>query len=375
MKIEKDLYIDFSDVLIKPCLGNIESRSEVDLTVDMTHIKDYMKDWKPLPIMSSNMDTVTDTVLAFELLKYNMIPVLHKYVSIEDINDLFNKIEVYNNIKDIKGTEKEIDTRNLFISRGTTEKDKLKLNERLEKEPRIQSVCIDVANGYRNSVFKYAEELRNGICKNKILMFGNVATPDAVIKYRNIGVDIVKLGIGPGSACLTRVQTGVGVPQISVIMNAKIAAVTSFEEFSEQQSVGSKNLAAEKILICSDGGCKVYGDIAKAFCAGSDFVMLGGMFAGHTESPGTLETIEGKKVKRFSGMAAKESQWNGVSDSGVEEGKTVFIPYKGKVKHTLDNIIGGLKSTCTYTNSATLRKLINNGILIRTNVQENRIFS
>jgi GMP reductase len=217
-KVEKELYLDFVDVLIKPRISHNESRSDVVLRKDFSSFnKSYFINWKPIPIMSANMDTVTDTKVAFELVKNNLIAVLHKFVKKSEITELFDNIDIYN----ISNKDNPIDYRNVFFSRGTTENDKQKLIERLEEDSRIQSVCIDVANGYRNSVFKYAEILRNGICKDKILMFGNVATPDAVIEYQKIGIDIIKLGIGPGSACTTRVQTGVGVPQISVILNAK----------------------------------------------------------------------------------------------------------------------------------------------------------
>lgn len=415
-KIEEKVYINFEDVLIKPCVSSINSRKNVDLKLDIYNFnkKDYFKNWKPIPIMSANMDTVTDVVSAFELLKKNWIAVLHKYVSLNDIQKIFDKIDYYNSkilslneenitnsdllfleengmvekldlsefyhltqeeknskideynkyVKTIVGklSEKKylIDYRNLFISRGTSEEDKKKLEIRLFKEKRIQSVCIDVANGYRTEVFEYIKELKNGLCKNKILMVGNVATYDAVKIYSTLEVDIVKCGIGPGSACTTRIQTGVGVPQIGMILEIK--------ENLEKDNISN-------ILICSDGGCKEIGDISKAFVAGAEFVMLGGMLAGHKENPGTIEEVNGKKVKRFSGMAAKESQWNGIPTHGVHEGKTVMIPYKGKIKNTIFNIEGGIRSTCTYTNSKNIEELILNANLIKVTVQENKKFS
>lgn len=370
-KIEKELYLDFSDVLIKPRISENESRKEIILEKDFTFNfigektnKKYFIGWKPIPIMSANMDTVTDITIAFELVKKNMIAVLHKYVSIEELKELFDKIDTHNQgVSITSDVESSIDYRNVFISRGTTDSDKEKLEERLKKEPRIKSVCIDVANGYRKSVFEYVENLRNGLCRDKILMVGNVATPDAVFAYSKLNIDIIKCGIGPGSACTTRVQTGVGVPQISVIVKGKEALTNAYEQNYNES------------FICSDGGCKVFGDIGKAFCAGADFVMIGGMLAGHEESPGEKKNIDGKIFKRFSGMAAKESQWNGVPSHGVDEGKTVMIPYRGAVEDTLNDILGGLRSTCTYTNSQSIEDLINDGILIRTNVQENKIYS
>ena len=162
----------------------------------------------------------------------------------------------------------------------------------------------------------------------------------------------IKGTIVHNSACITRVKTGVGTPQISLIDMIK----------------------DKGILICSDGGCKNEGDIAKAFVAGADFVMIGGMLSGHKECPGSIEEINGKLFKRFSGMAAKESQHNGVPKHGTEEGKTVMIPYKGKVYHKLLDIEGGLRSSCTYTNSKNIQELKKAELVITTE-QENKVFS
>ena len=160
------------------------------------------------------------------------------------------------------------------------------------------------------------------------------------------------------SVCITRVKTGVGTPQISLI---------------EKVSNKIKEINADMLMI-SDGGCKVEGDICKAFVAGTDFVMIGGMLAGFKESPGTIEIIDGRKFKRFSGMAAKESQHNGVPKHGTEEGKTVLVPYNGKVYHKLLDIEGGLRSACTYINAASISEM-KFGTLILTNTQENKKFN
>lgn len=448
--IEEDIYLDFKDVMIKPCISSVESRSDVDLKMHFEHMEaEYIKSWKPIPVMSSNMDTVTGIRMAYELAKHNMIPVLHKYVSLEQIKILFDKIDNFNQkikfidfnkpsksdikfleeegivnhldlnliedlnnegieeiienhqkniqqkLKELKSDNFAIDYRNIFISRGTTELDKEKLEERLEKEPRIQSVCIDVANGYRESVFKYVKDLREGFCKDKIMMVGNVATPDAYSKYSQIGIEIVKCGIGSGAACITRVQTGVGVPQLSMILKIKtfieeerLHLINEIDHYEMKQFKGENTPISQKeyrnkifkirapgqTMICADGGITIPGDIAKSFVAGADFVMLGGMFAGHQESPGKFENVDGKKMIRFSGMAAKESQWNGVPEYGTAEGKTVMIPYRGKVKNTIQNILGGVRSTCTYTNSKNITDL-SKATFIRVNAQENRIFN
>jgi len=401
-KLEKEVYLNFEDVLIKPSLSNINSRRDVKLFSDFSDYKEYMKNWKPFPLMSANMDTVTGIDMAFELVKRNWIAVLHKYVSLEEITELFDKIDKYND-----SNENKIDYRNLFISRGTSKIDKEKLLDRLKMENRIKSVCIDVANGYRKEVFEYVKELKETLCKDKILMVGNVATFDAILEYSKIDIDIIKMGIGPGSVCKTRVETGIGVPQIGMILKIqeakekllsinktkiiqsqilknvekiktpkKINNKTKVLSEKEENDLLKENHKLNKILICSDGGCKVTGDIAKAFAAGSNFVMIGGILAGHTESPGELENLsDGKKIKRFSGMASKESQWEGIAKHGVAEGKTVFIPYKGKVKHTIENIEGGIRSTCTYTNSENITELVKNSKLIQVTVQENKKYN
>jgi GMP reductase len=378
--ISKNVYLDFEDVLIKPRISNLNSRKDIDLWRDFSYNSPLMKNWKPFPVMSANMDTVSTIEMAFELLKRNWICVLHKYVSIEEIKNLFDRIDEWNSIDN---DEKIIDYRNLFISRGTTESDRIKLKERLESENRIKSVCIDVANGYRKEVFEYVQELKSGICKDKILMVGNIATFDAFEKYAEIGVEIIKAGIGQGSACTTRIQTGIGVPQIGMIDEIKELQEKEIKNYDKYINKGISTNTEEKdsydkiskVLLCSDGGCKKIGDISKAFVAGSDFVMIGGMLAGHKECGGEIEEINEIKKVRFSGMAAKESQWKGVSKHGVEEGKTVWIPYKGKVYRTLEKIEGGVRSTCTYTNSLNIFELTKNQMLIQVTIQENKIFN
>jgi GMP reductase len=290
-----------------------------------------------------------------------------------------------------------IDYRNIFVSFGTSDKDKEKLKKRIEQESRIKSVCIDVANGYRLSVFDYVKEIRNSICKNKILMVGNIATEDAFLEYSNLNVDIVKAGIGQGSACTTRIETGVGVPQLTMITEIKksiikykanlLEQVEKYEITLDEKTVDfndsehlkhcqnvSKLRDKIQTLLCADGGITKPADIAKAFVADADFVMIGGMFAGHEESPGKIEIIDGKKMIRFSGMASLESQWNGVPEYGTAEGKTVMIPYKGKVKNTIQRILGGVRSACTYTNSKNIKDL-NKSIFIKTHIQENKILN
>jgi GMP reductase len=174
------------------------------------------------------------------------------------------------------------------------------------------------------------------------------------------GADIIKVGIGPGSVCTTRVKTGVGYPQLSAIIECADAA----------HGLGGQ--------IVSDGGCKVPGDIAKAFGGGADFVMLGGMLAGHTESGGKTIEIKGQKFKQFYGMSsetAMNKHVGGVAEYRASEGKTVEIPYRGPVENSLQDILGGLRSTCTYVGANRLKELTKRTTFIRVQEQHNEVFS
>ena len=173
------------------------------------------------------------------------------------------------------------------------------------------------------------------------------------------GADVVKVGIGPGSVCTTRLQTGVGYPQLSAVIECADAA----------HGLGG--------LIMADGGCTSPGDVAKAFGAGADFVMLGGMFAGHEESGGETKVIDGKVFKAFYGMSSKKANdeyAGGLADYKSSEGREVLIPFKGKISDTVNDILGGLRSACTYVGASTLKKLSKCTTFIRVNNTHNTIF-
>lgn len=218
-KINESKKYNFEDVLILPKKTEVYSRKNVNIFHDSINIqnKKYMENWQPLPIMSSNMDTITDTKFAFELLKRNWITVLHKFVSVVDIIELFDKIDIYNN--DTKNILK-IDYRNVFVSIGITNKDQTKLETRLEKEKRICSVCIDVANGHSIRVINYSKELKEGLCKDKILMVGNIGNPEIIEDYIQANIDILKIGIGPG--CFIENTKIITKNKIKSIQNIKV---------------------------------------------------------------------------------------------------------------------------------------------------------
>ena len=191
-------------------------------------------------------------------------------------------------------------------------------------------------------------------------MAGNVVTGEMVEELILVGADIIKVGIGPGSVCTTRVKTGVGYPQLSAIIECADAA----------HGLGGQ--------IISDGGCEIPGDVAKAFGGGADFVMMGGMFAGHEESGGELIEVDGKQFRKFYGMSSKtamDKHAGGVANYRASEGKTVTIPYRGEVEETVKDILGGIRSTCTYVGASRLKELTKRTTFIRVAEQENEIFS
>lgn len=344
MKIEQDLKLDFSDVLIRPKRSTLSSRSEVDL--ERTFVfKDSQgqvkKEWTGIPIMSANMDT-TGTIEMYKVLsEFKMITCFHKFYELEDLQDL------------------DLNPNYYAISTGITDSDYKKLRILVEKlDPTF--LCIDVANGYMFSFVEFVKKVSRNY-PNIIIICGNVVSKEMVEELIiNAGADIIKCGIGSGATCLTRTQTGVGIPQLSAVMECADAA----------HGVNGK--------IVSDGGCSVPGDISKAFGANADFVMLGGMLAGHTESGGEMVEEDGKLYKMFYGMSSKKAmeKYNGgMAKHRSSEGKVVKIPYKGDVRDTIENILGGIRSTCTYIGAKTLKDIPKCTTFVRVTNQLNNSLS
>ncbi|CAK1716997.1 GMP reductase [Vibrio crassostreae] len=219
-------------------------------------------------------------------------------------------------------------------------------------------ICIDIANGYSEHLVEYVQKVRAEF-PNKVISAGNVVTGDMVEELILAGADIVKVGIGPGSVCTTRVKTGVGYPQLSAIIECGDAA----------HGLGG--------MIIGDGGCSCAGDVSKAFGGGADFVMLGGMLAGHSESGGEVVEQDGKQYMKFYGMSsqsAMDKHSGGVAKYRAAEGKTVLLPFRGSVHNTISDILGGVRSTCTYVGAAKLKELTKRTTFIRVQEQENNVF-
>lgn len=345
MRIETGLKLGFKDVMIRPKRSTLSSRSQVTLDRNFTFLHSNYK-WNGVPIMAANMDTVGTFEMAKALAKHKIFTAIHKHYTLEEWDSF------------IKATPTEL-VDYFAVSTGTGQPDSKKLASILNKHPQIKFICIDVANGYSEHFVSFVKQTRKKY-PEKVILAGNVVTGEMVEELLLAGADIIKVGIGPGSVCTTRVKTGVGYPQLSAIIECADAA----------HGLGGQ--------IVSDGGCKIPGDIAKAFGGGADFVMLGGMLAGHTESGGKTIEINGEKYKQFYGMSsetAMNKHVGGVADYRASEGKTVEVPYRGAVENTVQDILGSLRSTCTYVGASKLKELTKRTTFIRVQEQHNEVFS
>jgi len=346
MIIDNEIKLDFKDVLIRPKRSNLSSRSQVDLEREFTFKHGTTIPWKGVPIMIANMDTTGTFPMAMAAYKHNMFTCIHKHISLNDWIEFLN----YANNNDIFNY--------IAISCGSKEEDIKKLQTIIQYIPQIKFICLDVANGYSEFFISVVIRLRL-LYPEKVIIAGNVVTREMTEELLIKGADIVKIGIGPGSVCTTRKQTGVGYPQLSAIIECSDAA---------------HGLNGH---IIADGGCTNPGDFAKAFGAGADFVMAGGMFSGHDESGGEIVEIEGKKYKEFYGMSSKtamDKHNGGVADYRSSEGKRVLINYKGSVNDTILDILGGIRSTCTYVGAPLLKNLSKCTTFIRVSQQLNEVY-
>jgi GMP reductase len=343
VRIEDEIKLTFDDVLIRPKRSTLVSRSEVDLTRDFK-FKYTSKTWSGVPIISANMDTTGTFETAKSLEKYGILTAIHKFYSLKDWEDNLKNLNPKYVIVTVGSSDEEFNkAKNIF-----------KLNNELD------FLCLDVANGYREDFLQAVAKFREAF-PEKIIMAGNVATREMTEAIILAGADIVKVGIGPGSVCTTRKVAGVGYPQLSSISECADAA----------HGLGGH--------VISDGGCKFPGDVAKAFGAGSDFVMLGGMFAGHTESGGDLVTDEnGQMYKDFYGMSSELAQqryYGDLAEHRASEGKKVRLKYKGSIDITVQSILGGVRSACSYVGAKTLKDLPKCTTFIRVTQTTNEIFT
>mgnify|MGYP000749305777 FL=1 len=343
MHIENTVKLDFKDVLIRPKRSTLSSRSEVDITREFKFLHSPVA-YHGIPIIAANMDTTGTFEMAQALGRHGLSVALHKHYGVEQYVEFFGALQAKSNA---------------FYSLGIGDGDWAKFQEVMTRAPEaIQYVCIDVANGYTESFVEFIKKVRHTY-PSLVIMAGNVVTGDMTEELLLAGADIVKVGIGPGSVCTTRKMTGVGYPQLSAIIECADAA----------HGLGGR--------ICADGGCTVPGDIAKAFGGGADFVMLGGMLAGHDEAGGETVEQNGKRFKKFYGMSSRDAMdkyAGGVASYRAAEGKTVLIPARGPVENTLQDILGGVRSACTYVGAKRLKELTMRTTFVRVSMQLNEVF-
>ena len=342
MRIEEEIKLDYSDVLFRPKRSTLKSRKDVDLNRKYT-FKHSRSLWKGIPIIASNMDGVGEIDVAKKLSSHKLMTALTKQHDINQIGTIYKKNIFFDSIA---------------LSCGTSKDSYNRLNSILKKYPKFRFICIDVANGYSENFSNFVSEVRKKYPK-KTIIAGNVVTADMTQELVLSGADIVKVGIGPGSVCTTRIQTGVGYPQLSAVMECADAA---------------HGLGAH---IIADGGCTCPGDVAKGFGAGADFVMLGGMLAGHKEGGGDIIQENGTKFIEFYGSSseeANEKHYGGLANYRSSEGKKVKIQMKNSLDSTIRDILGGVRSSCTYVGASSLKQLSKCTTFVRVNNQYNDTF-
>uniref|UniRef100_A0A8D0CQV7 GMP reductase n=1 Tax=Sander lucioperca TaxID=283035 RepID=A0A8D0CQV7_SANLU len=330
-RVDSDLKLDFKDVLFRPKRSSLKSRSEVDLQRTFT-FRNSKQTYTGIPIIAANMDTTGTFEMAQVLSKHTLFTAIHKHYSVEDWKNF-----AANHPECLEPLAQAVALQIL----------------------RSCYICLDVANGYSEYFVEFVKTVREKFPKHTI-MAGNVVTGEMVEELILSGADIIKVGIGPGSVCTTRIKTGVGYPQLSAVIECADSA------------------HGLKGHIISDGGCSCPGDVAKAFGAGADFVMMGGMLAGHDQCTGEVIEKNGKKYKLFYGMSsdtAMKRYVGGVAEYRASEGRTVEVPYRGDVENTIRDVLGGLRSTCTYVGAAKLKELSRRTTFIRVTQQSSQMFT
>jgi len=360
MQIEENISLDFDDVLIKPKRSILSSRSDVNITRTFT-FKNSGKQWSGVPLIAANMDTVATFKMHDVLSQYEMVTALHKHYSIEDLTSF------------VLGQKKEGKLDRFFVSIGMREEDYKKfISLEMAEETEGAMLCVDVPSAYLEKFIDFIKKVREDNPETTI-MAGNVCTGEMTEALILAGVDIVKVGVGPGSGCLTRRVAGVGVPQLTAIIDCADAA------------------HGLKGHICADGGIVHPGDLGKAFGGGADFIMMGGVLSGHKECGGTVFEKDTNHViseegmfmppvlpdeanpnwaMKFYGMAshdAMDKHYGGRAKYRAAEGRSVQVAYKGTVRNTVEEFLGGLRSTMSYIGAENLKEVSKRTTFVRVN--------
>ena len=344
MRINYDAKLNFEDVLLQPKRSTLTSRKDVDMTRKFT-FRNSKKVMNFTPIFASNMDGVGTFSMAKVLQEHKMMTVITKTTTPEQWRAAVGNGVRLQSVSVCTGTNKVFDD---------DAQDYKNMQEVLKSFPDIKMITIDVANAYHQNMVGFVQKVREEY-PDKVIVAGNVVTPEMTEELIINGADVVKIGIGPGSVCTTRTMAGVGVPQFSAILDCADAA----------NGVDGH--------IMADGGCTQPGDIAKALGGGAHMVMIGGMLAGHNESE--VEVIDGQR--EFYGMSSDRArEVHGKRKDGYRgnEGKLIHLPDRGPVKNTVEDILGGVRSACTYIGARRLKDMPKCATFVTTHNVINKIY-
>ena len=344
MRLDQTIHLDYADVLLKPKRSTLSSRKDVDMTRTFT-FKNSKESYTCCPIVASNMDGVGTFSMAKVLQEYKMMTVITKTTTLEQWKEAVGQGIKLKYISVCTGTGKLWDK---------DAEDYATLQKVLKSFPDVKFITIDVANGYHENYVDFLKQVRDEY-PDKTIIAGNVVTAEMTEQLILSGADVVKIGIGPGSVCTTRTMAGVGVPQFSAVVECADAA----------NGVGGH--------IMADGGCNEPGDVAKSLGGGAHFVMLGGMLAGHNESE--VEAKDGKR--EFYGMSSDRArEVHGKRKDGYRgnEGKRIFLPDRGPVKEAIEDMLGGVRSSCTYIGARRLKDIPKCASFVCVNHQLNKVY-
>jgi GMP reductase len=344
MRIKEDIKLNFDDVLMEPKRSTLSSRRDVDMTRKFT-FRNSGKIMEFTPIFASNMDGVGTFSMAKVLQKHKMMTVITKNTTVDQWKEAVGSGLRLQSVSVCTGTNKIWDPE---------AEDYNNMQAVLASFPDIKMITVDVANAYHQNFVDFIKRVRDDY-PEKVIVAGNVVTPEMVEELIINGADMVKIGIGPGSVCTTRTMTGIGVPQFSAIVECADAA----------NGVDGH--------IMADGGCVWPGDIAKAFGGGAHAVMIGGMLAGHDESE---QPVTDGKIEFYGMSSDRAREKHGKRKDGYRgnEGRWISLPYRGEVNDTVEDILGGVRSAATYIGARRLKDMPKCATFVRVNNNINRIY-
>ena len=340
MRLDQNIHLDYADVLLKPKRSTLSSRKNVELTRTFT-FRNSKESYTCCPIVASNMDGVGTFSMAKILQEHKIMTVITKSTTLDQWKKAVGDGIKLKYLSVCTGAKKNTD-------------DNDTMHNVLKNYPDVKFITIDVANGYHEHFVDFVKQTRDEY-PDKTIIAGNVVTAEMTEQLILSGADIIKVGIGPGSVCTTRIMTGVGVPQFSAVVECADAA----------NGVGGH--------IMADGGCVEPGDVAKALGGGAHFIMLGGMLAGHNESE--LPIVDGER-EFYGSSSDRAREVHGKSKAGYRgnEGRAITIPDRGPVKETVEDMLGGVRSACTYIGAIRLKDVPKCASFVRTNSVINKVY-